>query len=62
MTTQAFEQFDVMDTQALAAVEGGGYWDDYTNLAGLGAAIGAFIATDPNYRYQCHPGETYFIG
>lgn len=23
MTTQAFEQFDVMDTQALAAVEGG---------------------------------------
>ncbi|MGT2929465.1 bacteriocin class II family protein [Streptococcus dentasini] len=41
MTTQAFEQFDVMDTQALAAVEGG---DDYDAVgAGAGALIGASI-------------------
>lgn len=42
MTTKTLEQFDVMDEQALAAVEGGGYWDDYPFV---GAAAGVLLGT-----------------
>lgn len=38
MTTKTLEQFDVMDEQALAAVESGGYWDDYP-LVGAAAGV-----------------------
>ncbi|MGT2929466.1 Blp family class II bacteriocin [Streptococcus dentasini] len=44
MTTKAFEQFDVMDTQALAAVEGGSYWDDLSDLAAIMGDIGYIAA------------------
>ncbi|WP_165210959.1 Blp family class II bacteriocin [Streptococcus tangpeifui] len=54
MTTKTLEQFDVMDEQALATVEGGGYWDDYDAVGAGAAAISGTAA--PWYLLQtCAP-------
>lgn len=59
--TQAFEQFNVMDNEALSAVEGGGLAGTVAGCA-VGGAGGAWIGGPVGALYGCVAGVGFYNG